>query len=72
MHVLLGVFFVIPLTLLLIIHSKNFGANQTTLKRMGSNLLVKAGAAPQEVSNREYAEQALLNYQDKDFIFKNY
>jgi len=57
-------FFLVPLSVLLIVQTKNFLSGQTTQARLKTKQVSQLGATATQITGRGYAEQALLNYHD--------
>lgn len=66
-----SVLFIAPLSLLVVVHSKNLYSNQTTMNRLKHEQTRGIGIALQEINGRTYAEEALINYQDRYKLFKD-
>lgn len=66
--ILLDLFFLAPLTLLLVIQSLNYLHAQTTSARMKRNKQ-PAGLMIQEVDGPMYAREALINHKDRSRLF---
>ena len=64
-------FFLMPLTLLMIIQTKNFKAGKTTQNRLKNVSVSALGAKLTQISGRNYAQQAMLNYHENLKIFKS-
>ena len=64
--ILVDLFFLGPLSFLLAVHTLNFANNKTTGERFGRNQNIVF-----ELDARSYAEEALLNYSDRNKLFIN-
>ena len=51
-----SIVFMLPVTLLVIVHSKNFMANKTTMNRMKDSNVAGMGIDLQEIKGRDYAQ----------------
>ena len=68
---LISAVFVLPLSVLLMVQTKNFLANKTTQARFKNNQVAQLGIPIQELKGKEYTESIMRNYHDNLSLFLN-